>query len=252
MNHDTRHSAAPLILNGHQLLDALNAIAPERTEKQLNDRVCIGMEPTFANIAPGVPDLHCWLADYPESGSILLHQAIPEGGKAPCDVVGIALQLIAAARWVGQHAHARKQPEARALAKAILKLTSPIIEEYAVNRGGPPGDSVLVTVPAEAGIFFSEAEINEVLAAGPSGLVHHKRRSADEIAQDTADQVHDTNAQDAQRLRAFAEAAHFNDETFQRAMDAFGGRGQHYESALDHLRAVLDSAIEATREREET
>ncbi|TDS74377.1 hypothetical protein [Comamonas sp. JUb58] len=245
-------SPTTLTLNGHQLLDALNAIAPERTEKQLSDRVCLSLTPTGAAPTEGVESIHCWLADYPESGSILLHQAIPDGGKAPCDVVSIALQLIAAARWVGQHAHARNQPEARALAKAILKLTSPIIEEYAVNRGGPPGDSVLVTVPAEAGIFFSEAEILEVMAAGPSGAVHHKRRSADEIAQDTADQVHDTNAQDAQRLRAFAEAAHFNDETFQRAMGAFGGRGQHYESALDHLRAVLDSAIEATREREET
>lgn len=245
-------SPTTLTLNGHQLLDALNAIAPERTEKQLRDRVCLSLSPTGAVPIEGVESIHCWLADYPESGSILLHQAIPEGGKAPCDVVGIALQLIAAARWVGQHAHARKQPEARSLARAILKLTSPIIEEYAVNRGGPPGDSVLVTVPAEAGIFFSEADILEVQAAGPSGSVHHKRRSADEIAQATADQVHDTNAQDAQRLRAFAEAAHFNDETFQRAMDAFGGRGQHYESALDHLRALLDSAIEATREREET
>jgi hypothetical protein len=245
-------SPTTLTLNGHQLLDALNAIAPERTEKQLSDRVCLSLSPTGAAPTEGVESIHCWLADYPESGSILLHQAIPEGGKAPCDVVGIALQLIAAARWVGQHAHARKQPEARALAKAILKLTSPIIEEYAVNRGGPPGDSVLVTVPAEAGIFFSEAEILEVQAAGTTGPMHHKRRSADEIAQDTADQVHVTNAQDAQRLRAFAEAAHFNDETFQRAMGAFGGRGQHYESALDHLRAVLDSAIEATREREET
>ncbi len=155
MNHAPSHSAAPLILNGHQLLDALNAIAPERTEKQLNDRVCIGPDPTIANVAPGVHSLHCWLADYPESGSILLHQAIPEGGKAPCDVVGIALQLIAAARWVGMHAHARRQPEARALARAILKLTRPVIDEYVDSRGGHPSDPNLVIIPADAGIFFS-------------------------------------------------------------------------------------------------
>ncbi|ULR90961.1 hypothetical protein [Comamonas sp. B21-038] len=155
MNQNTRHSAAPLILNGHQLLDALNAIAPERTEKQLNERVCIGLEPTFAYVAPGVPNLHCWLADYPDSGSILLHQAIPEGGKAPCDVVGIALQLIAAARWVGMHAHARRQPEARALARAILKLTRPVIDEYVDSRGGYSSDPNLVTIPADAGVFFS-------------------------------------------------------------------------------------------------
>ncbi|MNS85884.1 hypothetical protein D3C72_1197610 [compost metagenome] len=252
MDSEIQTSAVSLTFNGHQLLDALNAIAPERTEKQLNDRVCIGTDPRAATASVGFHRLHCWLADYPESGSILLHQAIPEGGKAPCDVAGIALQLIAAARWVGQHTHARKQPEARALAKAILKLTTPIIEEYAFARGGPPGVPEIFTTPADAGIFFSEAENTEDQASEHTAPHRPKRRTPEEVALATATQIQDINAEDARRLRAFAQAAHFNDETFQRAMEAFGGRGQHYECALDYIRALLDSAIENTQEREET
>ena len=67
-----------LALNGHQLWDALEFLAPDRTPEQLDLTVCIrpgpGREVDGVAEAPGH---YCWLADYPEDGSIRLDDTAP-------------------------------------------------------------------------------------------------------------------------------------------------------------------------------
>ena len=86
--------AQPLLsINGHQLLAALNFIAPDRTAEQLDTRACIQRGPARTdpddNTVEG-PGLFCWYSEYPEEGSIFLDedrreapaqavQAVPDG-----------------------------------------------------------------------------------------------------------------------------------------------------------------------------
>lgn len=121
-----------LTLNGHQMLDALNSIAPERNAQQLASTVCISHEPTCTAGEPVPPKLYCWLANYPKAGCIELfdrntHTAQPRASR---DVIQIATKLIDCARWVYATPSARKQPDARSLAKVILRLTRPIIDAH--------------------------------------------------------------------------------------------------------------------------
>ncbi|OZI30826.1 hypothetical protein CAL29_22885 [Bordetella genomosp. 10] len=70
--------AHALTLNGHQLWDALEFLAPDRTDEQLEQAVCI--HPGPARTADGFTEaagLYCWLADYPEEGSIRLDDTAP-------------------------------------------------------------------------------------------------------------------------------------------------------------------------------
>ena len=135
--HDTHQTAAPIVFNGYQLLDALNAIAPDRTPQQLQHRVCIGRAPLCTTAPGGTVDLHCWLADYPDGGSIQLATDKQSDGREPCDVVGIAMKLIEAARWVCKTEGQRKPADARTLALAVLKLTRPIIDNHVDGNKKP-------------------------------------------------------------------------------------------------------------------
>lgn len=120
----------PLTLNGHQLLDALNSIAPQRSAPQLATTVCISTEPACTPGYHVPPKLYCWLADYPKAGSI---QLFDNGDKPPRptqDVVYMATKLIECARWVYSTPEARKQPDARRLAKVILRLACPLINAH--------------------------------------------------------------------------------------------------------------------------
>lgn len=126
-------SDTPTILNGYQLLDALNCIAPKRNAVQMSTKICIHRYPTsdVDNLTP--TDVYCWLVDYPAEGSIKLidkessdHMIHP----LPQDFVNMVNRLIEAARWVCTTPSARKQPDALALAKVILHLTCPVIDAY--------------------------------------------------------------------------------------------------------------------------
>lgn len=128
----------PLVLNGYQLLDALTGIAPQRSAPQLATKVCIHPEP-LSTVAPVTPaKLHCWMADYPALGSIELYDQAMDAEEVQArpsqDVVGIATKLIDAARWVYRTPSARKQPDARALARAILRLACPLIDSHADSK----------------------------------------------------------------------------------------------------------------------
>lgn len=121
----------PLTLNGHQLLDALNSIAPQRSAPQLATTVCISKEPTGTNGYRVPPKLYCWLATYPKAGSIQLFDNGDQPQRATQDVVYMATKLIECARWVYATPDARKQPHARRLAKVILRLACPLISAHA-------------------------------------------------------------------------------------------------------------------------
>lgn len=120
----------PLTLNGHQLLDALNSIAPQRSAPQLATTVCISSEPACTPGYHVPPKLYCWLADYPKAGSIELFDNGDKPPRPTQDVVYMATKLIECARWVYSTPEARKQPDARRLAKVILRLACPLINAH--------------------------------------------------------------------------------------------------------------------------
>ena len=67
--------SAPIItLNGYQLLQALDFIAPDRTPEQLETQSCIQFGPERKNEDDSTdgPGYFCWYREYPEDGSILL------------------------------------------------------------------------------------------------------------------------------------------------------------------------------------
>lgn len=124
---------APITINGYQLLDALNCIAPMRTTEQMQTKVCIHREPicTIGETTPNM--LYCWLSEFPTEGSIQLHQKESKNQaiqQLPQELFNVVSRLIEAARWVCTTPSARKQPDALALAKIILQLTCPIIETH--------------------------------------------------------------------------------------------------------------------------
>ena len=77
--------------------------------------------------------MFCWLEEFPEEGSFRLDE-FPRHNRLndPHDerVVLAAHKLIEAARWVYGNAEARRQPDARALAKVVLRLMHPFIDEH--------------------------------------------------------------------------------------------------------------------------
>ncbi|WP_418515085.1 hypothetical protein [Delftia sp. PS-11] len=125
-----QHQTQQLTLNGYQLLDALNSIAPQRNAKQLSTTLCISTEPACTPELRRPPKLHCWLADYPKAGSLALHDSGDHQQRVTQDFIEIATKLVECARWVNSTPQARKQPEARRLANVILHLTHPLISAH--------------------------------------------------------------------------------------------------------------------------
>lgn len=73
-----RGAVPALTITGHQLREAMDFLAPDGTAEQLEQSVCIQHGPERVCDA-GTPDestdpagLYCWIADYPEEGSIAL------------------------------------------------------------------------------------------------------------------------------------------------------------------------------------
>ena len=124
-----------IIINGYQLRDALSLIAPEGTPQQMETTVCIQPGPrriTSQGVEPA--GLYCWLEEYPEEGSVRLDEnprdirlAVPHDER----IVNVAQKLLAAARWTYGNPEARAQPDARALAKIVLRLIHPILNAHA-------------------------------------------------------------------------------------------------------------------------
>lgn len=75
-----RDRLPPLVLSGRQLLEALNLVAPERLHEQLESEVCIAFRPAGIDMDGDRHEagLCCWLAEYPDEGSIPL-----EGDSLP-------------------------------------------------------------------------------------------------------------------------------------------------------------------------
>lgn len=133
----TRHAlpTPALVINGYQLRDALSLIAPDGTPQQMETTVCIQPGPTRVTSQGVEPaGLFCWLEEYPEEGSVRLDEnprdtrlAVPHDER----MVNVAHKLIEAARWVYGNPEARAQPDARALAKVVMRLVHPIINAHA-------------------------------------------------------------------------------------------------------------------------
>lgn len=70
-------NAEPVIrLNGHQLLAALDFIAPDRTDDQLETDACIQYGPARTDDGETEgPGYFCWYSEYPEEGSLFLDEA---------------------------------------------------------------------------------------------------------------------------------------------------------------------------------
>lgn len=141
--------AEAIAINGHQLRDALSLIAPDGTPDQLEHTLCIQAGParrTSQGIEPA--GLFCWLKDYPDEGSVRLDEHPRECTATRISdpqVLVIAERLIESARWVYANAAARRQPDARALAKITLRLLAPIINAHVdASRGALPLSDVVV------------------------------------------------------------------------------------------------------------
>lgn len=133
MNYATNYTAA-VTLNGHQLRDALSLIAPDGTGEQMNSRLSIQAGPArLTNHGAEPAGMFCWLAEYPGEGSVRLDEQpreAPPTVPSPEQVLAIANRLIEAARWIYANAEARRQPDARALARIVLRQTAPIINAH--------------------------------------------------------------------------------------------------------------------------
>lgn len=67
-----------LTITGYQLQQAMEFVAPDLTPEQLASEACIQHGPARSHDEGGDPaGLYCWLADYPEEGSISLATAQP-------------------------------------------------------------------------------------------------------------------------------------------------------------------------------
>lgn len=128
-------NAEAIVINGHQLRDALSLIAPDGTPEQLAHTLCIQAGPARRTSQGTEPaGLFCWLQEYPEEGSVRLDEHPRESAaRLSTDprVLAIAERLVEAARWIYANAEARRQPDARALAKVVLRLAAPIINAHA-------------------------------------------------------------------------------------------------------------------------
>lgn len=64
----------PVVLSGAQLLEALDFVAPDRAEDQMESEVCIALRDEGRDVDGDLrPAGHyCWLEEYPEEGSIIL------------------------------------------------------------------------------------------------------------------------------------------------------------------------------------
>lgn len=150
-----------IVTNGYQLRDALSLIAPDGTPNQMESTICIQPGPARQTSQGTEPaGLYCWLELYPEEGSVRLDEkprdtrlAVPHDER----MINAAYKLLEAARWVYGNPEARAQPNARALAKIVLRLVYPIINAHAdtitkasqpQNSGGPTSHLVTEAVDA--------------------------------------------------------------------------------------------------------
>ena len=69
-----------ILINGHQLREALAFLAPDNTEEQLDQEVVISTGGAECHSGPG---LYCWLDEYPEEGAIKLDGTSPAALSAP-------------------------------------------------------------------------------------------------------------------------------------------------------------------------
>ncbi|MDH0334502.1 hypothetical protein [Metapseudomonas otitidis] len=69
-----------ILINGHQLREALSFLAPDNTEEQLDQEVVISTGGAECHSGPG---LYCWLDEYPEEGAIKLDGTSPAALSAP-------------------------------------------------------------------------------------------------------------------------------------------------------------------------
>lgn len=124
-----------ITINGHQLQDALGLIAPQRTPDQLAHTLCMQSGParqTRHGVEPA--GLFCWLADYPDEGSVRLDEQprSPVGLSTAPDfrAYDILVKVVEAARWIAAHSDINRQPDAYRLVRAVLDLSSPLINSH--------------------------------------------------------------------------------------------------------------------------
>jgi len=69
-----------ILINGHQLREALSFLAPDDTDEQLDQEVIISTGGAECHSGSG---LYCWLDEYPEEGAIKLDGTSPAVLSAP-------------------------------------------------------------------------------------------------------------------------------------------------------------------------
>jgi len=150
-----------LFLNGFQLRAALDFIAPDGDDEQLESEVCIqhGPERTHDE-GTEAAGMYCWLSDYPEEGSIRLDdEATPEAAPvapapqpAPMPCPTDAQIDAVYEQTMGQHLRSQDAPAVRRFGRAMflcawnaaapkaapaINKVSDIIDAYGMTPGQP-------------------------------------------------------------------------------------------------------------------
>jgi len=69
-----KYHLPPLVISGAQLLEALDFVAPDRTEEQMECEVCLAVRDKGPDVdgEPSPAGMCCWLDEYPEEGALHL------------------------------------------------------------------------------------------------------------------------------------------------------------------------------------
>ncbi|VTU32155.1 hypothetical protein H4CHR_02954 [Variovorax sp. PBS-H4] len=82
-----RYMLPPLNLSGYQLREAMTFVAPDGTDEQMEQEVCIAERDAGIDMdgEPYPAGLCCWLAEYPEEGSIPLDGSVNFAAPTPAE-----------------------------------------------------------------------------------------------------------------------------------------------------------------------
>lgn len=141
-----------ILINGHQLREALSFLAPDNTDEQLDQEVIISTGGTESHSGPG---LYCWAHEYPEEGAIKLDGNSPTALSAP----PASEQLTAAARDV--LAERRRQVEAE-------QWTPEHDDRYRQRQLAMAAACYAAAVPVHDVLDYSDGKIENRVPAMPS------------------------------------------------------------------------------------
>lgn len=129
-----------ILINGHQLREALSFLAPDNTDEQLDQEVIISIGGTESHSGPG---LYCWAHEYPEEGAIKLDGNSPTALSAPPAAVvdrdAIHLAFEHKLREVNLPSYGEHRGDWRRLSR---EETADVVVELLKSAAAPPAAGV--------------------------------------------------------------------------------------------------------------